>query len=151
MYPSAMGRVLIAKALVISLAQYLMTVNGISRRNPHDDGEKDQKLYLGRQERTTSMGESDTAGKTRRNKRAKRKNKVRNDKSGLAEEVMAPKTRPTRLGRGSKRTNVSKRPPETRCRTEHSERMDKPNLAYQTSIGINPEIAKRNGRDGTEI
>ena len=33
MYPSAMGRVLIAKALVISLAQYLMTVNGISRRN----------------------------------------------------------------------------------------------------------------------
>ena len=31
LYPSIAGRVLIVKALVISLAYYLMTVNGISR------------------------------------------------------------------------------------------------------------------------
>ena len=32
-YPSTAGRVLVVKALVISLAYYLMTVNGISRKN----------------------------------------------------------------------------------------------------------------------
>jgi len=33
LYPSVTGRVLLAKSLVISLAQYFMTVNGISQRN----------------------------------------------------------------------------------------------------------------------
>jgi len=33
LYPSVAGRVLLAKTLVISLAQYFMTVNGISQRN----------------------------------------------------------------------------------------------------------------------
>ena len=33
MYPSMVGQVLIVQALVISLAQYLMTVNGISRKD----------------------------------------------------------------------------------------------------------------------
>jgi hypothetical protein len=32
-YPSTAGRILIAKALVVSIAYYLMTVNGISRKN----------------------------------------------------------------------------------------------------------------------
>ena len=33
LYPSVAGRVLLAKTLVVSLAQYLMTVNGISNKN----------------------------------------------------------------------------------------------------------------------
>src|SRR5882757_9642156 len=33
LYPSVNGRVMIAKTLVVSLAQYLMTVNGISNKN----------------------------------------------------------------------------------------------------------------------
>ncbi len=70
---------MIAKTLVVSLAQYLMTVNGISTKNLLTMEKNIRKF-------------SNPSHKRRRYKHPKHKNQIQIDQGGLAKKMVVPRT-----------------------------------------------------------